>query len=62
MICDPRGRSLRLAFRIRTLQRKLYRKWLKVPVKKRDEKGNRHLTEGKGSTCGTQQGGVTMPA
>jgi RNA-directed DNA polymerase len=40
---------------------RLIKAWLKVPVEERDEKGNRRRTGGKGSTCGTPQGGVVSP-
>ncbi len=40
---------------------RLLKAWLKAPVEERDEKGNRHLTGGKGSTRGTPQGGVVSP-
>ena len=35
--------------------------WLKVPVEESDDDGKRRLTGGKGSTCGTPQGGVISP-
>jgi RNA-directed DNA polymerase len=37
---------------------RLIKMWLKAPVEERDEKGNRRMTGGRGSTCGTPQGGV----
>jgi len=40
---------------------RLIKAWLKTPVEERDEKGNRRMTGGKGSTCGTPQGGVISP-
>ena len=40
---------------------RLLKAWLKAPVEERDEKGNRRLTGGKGSTRGTPQGGVVSP-
>jgi RNA-directed DNA polymerase len=40
---------------------RLIRMWLKVPVEERDENGNRRITGGKDSTCGTPQGGVITP-
>jgi RNA-directed DNA polymerase len=40
---------------------RLLKAWLKAPVEERDEKGNRRMTGGKGSTCGTPQGGVVSP-
>ena len=40
---------------------RLLKAWLKAPVEERDEKGNRHLTGGKGSRRGTPQGGVVSP-
>lgn len=39
----------------------LVKGWLKVPVEERDERGNRRMTGGKGSTRGTPQGGVISP-
>lgn len=39
----------------------LLKLWLKSPVEERDEKGNRRLTGGKKSKCGTPQGGVISP-
>lgn len=33
----------------------------KVPVEEREEKGNRRMTGGKSSICGTPQGGVVSP-
>jgi RNA-directed DNA polymerase len=39
----------------------LIRMWLKVPVEERDESGNRRMSGGKNSTCGTPQGGVISP-
>ena len=41
---------------------RLIRRWLKVPVEERDEKGNRRMTGGKQNTRGTPQGGVITPA
>src|SRR3954471_14984902 len=35
--------------------------WLKAPVEERDDTGKRRLTGGRGSTCGTPQGGVISP-
>jgi RNA-directed DNA polymerase len=40
---------------------KLVKAWLKVPVEERDERGNRRMSGGKGSTMGTPQGGVISP-
>jgi len=40
---------------------RLIKTWLKAPVEERDGRGNRRLTGGKGSTCGTPQGGVVSP-
>jgi RNA-directed DNA polymerase len=40
---------------------RLIKMWLKAPVEERDENGNRQTTGGKGSTCGTPQGGVASP-
>jgi RNA-directed DNA polymerase len=34
---------------------------LKVPVEERDENGKPRVSGGKGSTCGTPQGGVMTP-
>lgn len=39
----------------------LIKMWLKVPVEERDEKGKRRMTGGRGSNCGTPQGGVISP-
>jgi RNA-directed DNA polymerase len=39
----------------------LIKLWLKTPVEERDENGNRRLTGGRQSTCGTPQGGVISP-
>jgi RNA-directed DNA polymerase len=39
----------------------LLKLWLKSPVEERDEKGNRRMTGGKKSQCGTPQGGVISP-
>ena len=39
----------------------LIKMWLKAPVEERDENGGRRMTGGKGSTCGTPQGGVASP-
>jgi RNA-directed DNA polymerase len=39
----------------------LIRMWLKVPVEERDENGNRRMSGGGKSTCGTPQGGVITP-
>ncbi len=40
---------------------RLVKMWLKAPVEERDERGNRRMTGGKGSNCGTPQGGVASP-
>jgi RNA-directed DNA polymerase len=40
---------------------RLIKMWLKAPVEERDESGNRRLTGGKNSTCGTPQGGIVSP-
>jgi RNA-directed DNA polymerase len=40
---------------------RLLKRWLKVPVEEREEKGNRSMTGGKQNTCGTPQGGVVSP-
>jgi len=39
----------------------LIKMWLKAPIEERDESGNRRMTGGKNSTCGTPQGGVASP-
>jgi RNA-directed DNA polymerase len=39
----------------------LIKMWLKVPVEERDENGKPRVSGGKGSTCGTPQGGVVTP-
>src|SRR6266581_920462 len=39
----------------------LIKMWLKVPVAERDENGKPRVSGGKGSTCGTPQGGVMTP-
>jgi RNA-directed DNA polymerase len=40
---------------------RLIKRWLKTPVEERDENGNRRMSGGKRSTCGTPQGGVASP-
>jgi RNA-directed DNA polymerase len=40
---------------------RLLKRWLKSPVEERDERGNRRMTGGKKSKCGTPQGGVVSP-
>ena len=40
---------------------RLIKMWLKVPAEERDEDGNRKVSGGKHSTCGTPQGGVISP-
>src|SRR5271166_1022115 len=40
---------------------RLIKMWLKVPVQERDENGKPRVSGGKGSTCGTPQGGVNSP-
>jgi RNA-directed DNA polymerase len=40
---------------------RLIKMWLKTSVEERDEKGNRRMSGGKRSTCGTPQGGVASP-
>jgi len=40
---------------------RLIKMWLQTPVEERDENGKRRLTGGKGSHCGTPQGGVASP-
>ena len=39
----------------------LIKMWLKAPVEERTGTGGKRLTGGKGSTCGTPQGGVISP-
>jgi RNA-directed DNA polymerase len=39
----------------------LIKMWLKVAVEERDENGKPRVSGGKGSTCGTPQGGVVSP-
>lgn len=39
----------------------LIKMWLKAPVEERNDQGNKRMTGGKGSTCGTPQGGVASP-
>jgi RNA-directed DNA polymerase len=39
----------------------LLKMWLKSPVEERDERGNRRMSGGKKSKCGTPQGGVISP-
>lgn len=39
----------------------LIKMWLKTPVEEVDDQGRRRLTGGKGSKCGTPQGGVISP-
>jgi RNA-directed DNA polymerase len=39
----------------------LIKMWLKTPVEERDGNGKRRMTRGKGSKCGTPQGGVISP-
>src|ERR1700687_268452 len=39
----------------------LIKMWLKVPVAERDENGKSRFSGGKGSNCGTPQGGVISP-
>src|SRR5579862_640075 len=39
----------------------LIKMWLKVPVEERDENGKPRVSGGRGSTCGTPQGGVISP-
>src|SRR5947208_3203603 len=39
----------------------LIKMWLKVPVEERDENGKPLVSGGKGSSCGTPQGGVISP-
>ncbi len=40
---------------------RLIKMWLKTPVEETDGDGRRRLTGGKGSTCGTPQGGIVSP-
>jgi RNA-directed DNA polymerase len=40
---------------------RLIKMWLKVPVEERDENGKPRVSGGKGSACGTPQGGVITP-
>ena len=39
----------------------LIKMWLKAPIEETDSRGNKRLTGGKGSRCGTPQGGVISP-
>jgi RNA-directed DNA polymerase len=39
----------------------LLKQWLKAPIEERDGDGKRRISGGKGSTCGTPQGGVASP-
>jgi RNA-directed DNA polymerase len=39
----------------------LIKMWLKAPVEERDRDGTRRMSGGKGSKCGTPQGGVISP-
>src|ERR1700751_1072375 len=40
---------------------RLIKLWLKTPIQERDADGNRRMTGGKRSKCGTPQGGVVSP-
>jgi RNA-directed DNA polymerase len=40
---------------------RLIKMWLKAPAEERDGNGGRRMSGGKGSTCGTPQGGVISP-
>src|SRR5260370_26582653 len=40
---------------------RLIKMWLKVPVEERDENGKPRVSGGKGSSCGSPQGGVISP-
>jgi RNA-directed DNA polymerase len=40
---------------------RLIKLWLKTPVEETDGEGKRRMSGGKGSTCGTPQGGVISP-
>jgi RNA-directed DNA polymerase len=35
--------------------------WLKTPIEERDDDGQRRMSGGRRSTCGTPQGGVVTP-
>ena len=39
----------------------LIKMWLKAPIEERDADGTRRMSGGKGTTCGTPQGGVASP-
>jgi len=40
---------------------RLIKLWLKAPIEERDGDGKRRMSGGKGSSCGTPQGGVASP-
>ena len=40
---------------------RLIKMWLKTPIEERDDDGTRRMSGGKGSKCGTPQGGVASP-
>jgi RNA-directed DNA polymerase len=40
---------------------RLVQMWPKAPIEERDEKGNRRMTGGRKSSCGTPQGGIASP-
>ena len=40
---------------------RLIKMWLKAPIEERDGDGTRRMSGGKGSSCGTPQGGVASP-
>jgi len=40
---------------------RLIKMWLKTPIEERDDDGTRRMSGGKGSQCGTPQGGVASP-
>jgi RNA-directed DNA polymerase len=40
---------------------RLIKMWLKAPIEERDDDGTRRMSGGKGSQCGTPQGGVASP-
>src|ERR1700682_4594254 len=40
---------------------RLIKLWLKTPIEERDGEGTRRMSGGKGSACGTPQGGVVSP-
>src|SRR5208337_2529281 len=40
---------------------RLIKMWLKAPIEERDKDGTRRMSGGKGTRCGTPQGGVVSP-